>query len=161
MCLFSVSRLWDITASVSDMEQVSCLVVSTMMDTRLLSAKGRSMMDILHFGTNELRALYALDGHIIDITSLSSIETSTETVYASSLTVNGYNLMVQVHSTSLLIIDIGSNKVLYNCKPDKISLDNRIEFATCWQTDGVIYVALCLVSDDAFSLEIINITATR
>lgn len=41
MLVFSVSRLWNVAASISKQEQVSCLLVSSLIDTRLLCAKGK------------------------------------------------------------------------------------------------------------------------
>ncbi|KAG2201924.1 hypothetical protein INT46_000514, partial [Mucor plumbeus] len=130
-----ISSLWNFTASIPESDQVSCLVVSSLMNTKLLSAK---------------------DGHIKDITSLSNIKCDAETVYASSITVNNYKLLLQVHSTGFLVMDIGSKEFLLNCTPN-IGTEGRIEIATCWQTEDAIYVALCIVRDDLFSLEIVNI----
>ena len=97
-----------------------------------------------------------IDGHIKDITSLSNIEFDTETVYASSIIVNDYKLLLQVRYTGFLVMDIGSKEVLLNCTPN-IGTEDRIEIATCWQIEDAIYVALCIVRDDSFSLEIVNI----
>lgn len=41
MPVSSVSRLWNVAASISKQEQVSCLLVSSLIDTRLLCAKGK------------------------------------------------------------------------------------------------------------------------
>ncbi|KAL7315026.1 hypothetical protein PS15m_006533 [Mucor circinelloides] len=131
-----VSRLWNVAASISKQEQVSCLLVSSLIDTRLLCAK---------------------DGHIKDITSLCNIEFSTETVYATSITVNNYNLLLQVHVAGFLVIDIGSKQVLVDSSP-LIGSDDRIEMATCWQIGDVVYVAFCMIRNNSFSLELVHIT---
>ncbi|CEP08235.1 hypothetical protein [Parasitella parasitica] len=130
-----VSQLWDVLVSISKTEQVSGLIVSSIMDTRLLSAQ---------------------DGHIRDITLSSRIELNTETVYASSVTVNDYHLLLQVHSTGFSVIDIGSTDILLHYKPSSTSND-RIAIATSWQLDNAIYVALCITREDTFSLEIVNV----
>ncbi|GAN02173.1 hypothetical protein MAM1_0018d01614 [Mucor ambiguus] len=130
-----VSRLWQVKASVSLKEQVSCLVVSSLLDTRLL---------------------YAKDGHIKDITTLSNIEFNTETVYATSITINNYNLLLQVHVAGFSVNDIGSKEVLLDSSP-LIGSDDRIEMATCWQEGDAVYVALCMIRNNSFSLELVHI----
>ncbi|KAL9547920.1 hypothetical protein MBANPS3_005939 [Mucor bainieri] len=130
-----VSRVWQVKASVSLHEQVSCLVVSSLLDTRLLCAK---------------------EGHIKDMTSLSNIDFSTETVYATSIAVNDYHLLLQVHVAGFSVIDIGSKEVLLDSSP-LIGSDDRIEMATCWQEGDAIYVAFCMIRNSSFSLELVRI----
>ncbi|OAD04265.1 hypothetical protein MUCCIDRAFT_108086 [Mucor lusitanicus CBS 277.49] len=130
-----VSRLWQIKASVSLKEQVSCLVVSSLLDTRLLCAK---------------------DGHIKDITSSSNIEFNTETVYATSITINNYSLLLQVHVAGFSVIDVGSKEVLLDSSP-LIGSDDRIEMAACWQQGDAVYVAFCMIRNSSFSLELVRI----
>ncbi|CAO3622874.1 unnamed protein product [Mucor fragilis] len=130
-----VFRLWHITASVSMKEQVACLVASSLVDTRLLCAK---------------------DGHIKDLTSLSNIDFSTETVYATSITINNYNLLLQVHVAGFSVIDVGSKEVLLDSSP-LIGSDDRIEMATSWQMGDAVYVAFCMIRNNSFSLELVRI----
>lgn len=132
-----VSRLWQVKASISIKEQASCLVVSSLVDTRLL---------------------YAKDGHIKDMTSLSNIEFSAETVYATSIMINNYSLLLQVHVAGFSVIDIGSKEVLLDSSP-LIGSDDRIEMATCWQMGDAVYVAFCMIRNSSFSLELVRIAS--
>lgn len=81
-----VYRLWNLTAT-SSFHDVSCLVASSILDTRLLCAE---------------------DGHIKDITATSRIEFDTETIHANTIQVDNYKLLLQIYPSGLSIIDIGS-----------------------------------------------------
>lgn len=55
-----------------------------------------------------------LDGHIKDITSTSSIEFDTETIYADTVTVRGHKLILQIFPKGFSIIDIGYKGIKKN-----------------------------------------------
>jgi hypothetical protein len=152
-----VYRLWNLKASSSPSHDVPCLIASSILDTRLLCAKS---------------------GHIKDITSTSSIEFDTETVHANTISIRGYNLLLQIYPNGLSIIDIGSQGnlskeffyiqynndnvfnvgsacILAQWRP-KDEEEYRIELATSWQQGEYFYIALCIMKQNLCTLQVLN-----
>lgn len=99
-----------------------------------------------------------------------------ETIYASTISIDAYKLIVQIHSQGLRIVDIG--EIIHNCT-NNIKLINcviaighgavslqwkldtevgyRIELATCWKEHDKIYIALCIAYQGKFTLQILEI----
>lgn len=134
-----ISRLWNLSASLTDSHEVPCLVASSAIDTRLLCAK---------------------DGHIKDITSSSGVEFDTETIFANTIPARDLKLILQIYPKGFSIIDIGKQGgtcILTQWKPEDND-EYRIELGTSWQEDGLTYVAICKVKSDTFVLHVLAIS---
>ncbi|KAI7907513.1 mono-functional DNA-alkylating methyl methanesulfonate N-term-domain-containing protein [Cokeromyces recurvatus] len=136
-----ISALWDLSLSSLEYEELSCLIATSAKDTRLFCIEDRQ---------------------IKDITSTSGIKSDIETIHVDTIVIQQYKLLLQIYSRGLLIIDVGKhdNSVITKWEPD-IGTDYHIELATSWQINDKVYIALCIMYKDMFTLYILNIKSNE
>ncbi|KAI8354154.1 mono-functional DNA-alkylating methyl methanesulfonate N-term-domain-containing protein [Blakeslea trispora] len=132
-----VSQCWNIR---SETGHPSLLVASSLLDTRLLSAK---------------------DGHVKDITAKVKIRPDVETLHVVSIDKHSDQFLLQVYSEGILIVhlnDLDIDPIVW--KP-KLDTDGSIVFATSHKQDDGTFVALCIAYKDVFQIQVIAVDCTN
>lgn len=65
--------------------------------------------------------------------------------------------IIYIYSNIVLIVhDLESADILAQWKPEA-DMDYRIELATSWHDDADIYIAVCIMKEDAFILQVLSV----
>ncbi|CAO3696541.1 unnamed protein product [Rhizopus stolonifer] len=124
-----ITRLWNL-------DDLSCLLASSPIDSKLLISKD-----------NQLR----------DVTLTTFEETYAETIYANTIHVKDTSLLLRVYSKGISILMLeGSNTLMITHYKDTHP-GYLIEYATSWQDEQGTYIAICLLSKDDFILQILTV----
>ncbi|KAG1176243.1 hypothetical protein G6F70_003534 [Rhizopus microsporus] len=131
-----INRLWSINPTASHLPEISCLMTSSPIDSRLIAAK---------------------DGQLQDIMLSTYGEALSETIHANTIYVKSVWLLLRVHFKGISILMVQGQNAPILTQHRTGDSEGNIEHATSWQDSHGTYVAICLLKEKGYVVQILSI----